>query len=108
MAKTRYRKQTRRLRTRKYKKGGAHTPPRPTSAQLKNTYKKRHWNSRPAALDIHKTPTSSEKRRKESEEKKKEFEERSKSGAAFPSMKSWRETRSNLQEKFNRLFKTKK
>jgi hypothetical protein len=57
MAKTRYRKRTRRLRTRKYKRGGA-----PTAEQIKKTYSKRHWNSRPAALVVPKSPSSSEER----------------------------------------------
>ena len=59
MARTHYQKQTRRLRTRKYKRGGA-----PTAEQIKKTYSKRHWNSRPAPLVVPKSPSSSEERRR--------------------------------------------
>lgn len=55
MAKTRYRKKMRRLRTRrKYKRGGA-----PTEAQIRSrTYKRRQYKSRPSPLKLHESPVS--------------------------------------------------
>jgi hypothetical protein len=106
MAKTRYRKKTRRLRTRrKYKRGGA-----PTEAQIKQSYSTRDWKSRPAALNIHKSPSSSEKRRNKEKEEKRKEEERKKEEeieekkGLVQSMKSWRDSRKELSDKFKKKF----